>query len=202
VTDDELLARLQAADPARRAPAPSYDWIDDLTEATMTRTADTPRRRIWLVAAAAAAVVAALGVGVAALDDGDPAPRATQPADAPVPALELTAPPGPEARCMIVTAQTLSRMPTAFEATVTSVDGRRATLSVDRWYAGTAAERRATTVRLTSATQSMTDLIGAVRFEGGERYLIAAHDGEMAACGFSAPWSQGLADTYAAAYGQ
>ncbi len=75
--DRELLARLQAADPAQRTPVPPKHWISDLTEATMndTNTDETRSgqgRRTWVLVAAAAVVVGALGVGgVAALNGGD-----------------------------------------------------------------------------------------------------------------------------------
>ncbi len=82
--DRELMARLQAADPAQRTPVPPKHWISDLTEATMNDNTNTDetrsgqgRRRTWVLVAAAAVVVGALGVGsVAALNSGDDAPPA------------------------------------------------------------------------------------------------------------------------------
>jgi len=197
---EELLARLRAADPASRAVAPAPTWIDDLTEATMsTSTEENRTRPTWLLAAAAAVVVAALGIGgFFALNGGDDAdPAAKQSA----PAFELTAPGASKARCMIVTPQALKGSEAAFEATVTSLEGGEATLKIEKWYAGSADAKRATQAHLTSASQSMTDLVGAVQFKEGHRYLITANGGEMTACGFSAEWSQGLADKYVAAFG-
>jgi hypothetical protein len=196
---EELLARLRAADPASRAVAPAPNWIDDLTEATMSTSTDENRtRRTWLIAAAAAVVVAAIGLGgIAALggnDNGDPA------AKNPAAVFELTAPGHQDARCMMVTPKTLSRFDSAFEATVTSLDGREATLKIEKWYAGSAAAKQSTQAHLTSATQSMTELVGSVKFKEGGRYLITATGSEMTSCGFSAPWTQGLADQYAAAF--
>ena len=80
MNDDELRARLRAADPARR-DAPAESWIDELVEATVTRndqgqdnrTEETRSRSRWLVPAVAAAAVAAIAVGgyaVVAGDDG------------------------------------------------------------------------------------------------------------------------------------
>lgn len=79
--DRELVARLRAADPARAVPASSADdarpdWIDELTEATMSTdpSHSTSRGRLaWLVAAAAVVLIAALGFAfVGGDDDTDP----------------------------------------------------------------------------------------------------------------------------------
>jgi hypothetical protein len=196
---DELLARLRAADPASRVVNPAPTWIDHLTEATMSTTTDeTSVRRTWLLAAAAAVIVAAIGLGgFFALNGGDTKPEANNPASV----FELTAPAAQNARCIAVTPQTLSRFESAFEATVISLDGHEATLKIEKWYAGSADAKQSTQAHLTSATQSMNELVGSVQFKAGNRYLITASHGEMTSCGFSAPWTQGLADQYAAAFG-
>jgi len=194
---DELLARLRAADPASRAVTPAPTWIDDLTEATMSTTTENRTRRTWVLAAAAAVVVAVIG-GFFALGGGDDnKPEANTPG----PVFELAAPGATDARCMVVTPKALARSESAFEATVTSLEGREATLKIEKWYAGTDDAQRSTRAHLTSATQSMNELIGSVQFKVGNRYLISANDGVMTACGFSAAWSQGLEDKYVAAFG-
>ena len=35
----------------------------------------------------------------------------------------------------------------------------------------------------------------------GSRYLVTAYDGTVNYCGFSGPWTQEMADAYAAAFG-
>ncbi len=102
---------------------------------------------------------------------------------------------------LVVTPKALARSESAFEATVISLEGREATLKIEKWYAGTDDAQRSTRAHLTSATQSMNELIGSVQFKVGNRYLISANDGVMTACGFSAAWSQGLEDKYVAAFG-
>lgn len=209
--DRELLARLRAADPAGRAPRPSAAWIDDLTEATMDRsTTRTPRHRM-LLAAAAVVALGLVGYGGVQLLGGDDERSGTSavgspsagPSNPPEAApVEIDVPGETGARCMPVTAGVLATMGTAFEGTVTALDGREATVSISRWYAGTPAQRRADQARLTSATDSMTSLIGALQFEEGKRYLISANDGQLSVCGFSAAWNRSLADTYDAAFGQ
>src|SRR6266545_4226116 len=58
-----------------------------------------------------------------------------------------------DARCMVVTPKALARSESAFEATVTSLEGREATLKIEKWYAGTDDAQRSTRAHLTSATQ-------------------------------------------------
>ena len=55
------------------------------------------------------------------------------------------------------------------------------------------------TVRAPS--EDMQALLAAVRFEKGERYLVAASgDGRVMLCGFSAPYSERLARLYGQAF--
>ena len=49
--------------------------------------------------------------------------------------------------------------------------------------------------------ESMQDLVGAVRFEQGGRYLVSASNGQVTVCGFSAPYSADLAGLYEQAFG-
>ena len=46
----------------------------------------------------------------------------------------------------------------------------------------------------------MTSLGGSIDFQVGSRYLVTAYDGIVNYCGFSGPWTQELADAYAAAF--
>ncbi len=210
--DDELRARLSAADPASSLPPVTPDGAARLLEETMsndtlTESRDTGSRGrgplTWLVAAAAVVVIAGVGI-FAVLDDGDDGqvPSADRPSEtggAESTVTELTAPdPGAAPRCMIPDAQALAPLPTAFDGTVQSIEGDIVTLVPTQWYAGEPTDL----VTVEAPSEALRQLLVAVEFEDGGRYLVAATDGgEVAVCGFSAPYSQGLAATYAEAFG-
>lgn len=210
--DDELRARLRAADPAASLPPASPDGVARLLEETMSNDVLTETRETgthgrgpltWLVAAAAAVVIAGAGLFAVFNDDGDDGqvpsanPEPTAGAEATV--TELTAPdPDSRGRCMVPDADSLARMPTAFDGTVQSIEGDTVTLSATQWYAGEPTDL----VTVEAPSDALRQLLVAVEFEDGGRYLVAATDsGEVAVCGFSAPYSQGLAATYAEAFG-
>lgn len=197
--DDELFARLRAADPAASLPPVDDDRAtrvleDAMSRDTMTETRETGARHrsplTWLVAAAAVLLIA--GVGVFALLDRDPAP----PAAAGPTATQLTLPATTTGRCMVPNAQALSEAAVAAEAEVVSVDGDQVTLDVSRWYAGEETDQLVVTAAERPA------LVGTVEFEEGARYLVAGNrDGDVMVCGFSARWSEDLAALYAEAFG-
>lgn len=210
MNDDEILARLRAADPARRdtsagdASGPGPSWIHDLTEATMTnarttpdtrdQTADRSRPRRWLPAAAAALVLAASGIALAVSRGGDDAPPTAQPTTA----MTLTVPADDAmASCMQVSVEALKPMEVAFSGTAAEVEKTSVTITPDRWYKG---GDGATMVELTTLGPDMVALIGNVQFEEGKRYLITATDGQVNSCGFSAEWSPELAATFEQAF--
>ena len=187
--DDELRDRLGAADPAQRV---SVDPIPDhLMEQIMTTTTPTPahadsatptsRGRRWRLPAlgGATAAVAAV-IGAAALGGGNGSPVTATP-------LELTgAGDDAMASCLPFSVDILDDMVTAFEGTVTAVDGPTVTLDIDRWYNdGTGSS--ADTV-IVNAPQGMEALIGGIPFEMGGQYLISADaEGNVAYCGYTAP---------------
>jgi hypothetical protein len=111
-------------------------------------------------------------------------------------AVELTMPRQADSRCMPVNPETLGRARTAFDGEVLSANGDAVTLAVRQWYAGggDAAQVRLDLARVPSS------LSGYFAFEKGRRYLVAAHDGEVIVCGFSAPWSAALERVYAQAF--
>ena len=200
MNDDELRARLQAADPAR-SDAPADSWIDELVEATVTtndeagqdRTEEPRRRTRWLVPGAAAAAVAAIAVGgfafMAADDDGSKDQAGTE--------LALTVPAAdPMAMCVEFTAETLAPMETAFAGTATDVTGDQVTLDVDRWYKGGDADL----VQLTSPGNESVLLEGGIQFTEGERYLVTATDGTVNGCGFSGPYTDEMAAAFDEAF--
>lgn len=200
--DSELLARLQAADPATRAPLPSEHWIRDLTEATMNdRTGDPSARRwTWPVAAAAAVLVAGIG-GYAlnsGLGDGGPTPSVAsgQPSEVPT-VTRLDVPSPSAAKCVVPSAATLKTAEIAFDATVASIAGDQVTLGVTHWYAGPPTDQ----VVVRAPSEDLRALLIGVEFEQGKRYLVAANGGQVTVCGFSGAYDNTLAALYAEAFG-
>lgn len=204
--DAELRARLRGADPAAPLPpldpervtrlledAMSHDSLTDETRETGTRRRST---LTWLVAAAAVVVIA--GVGAFALlsggDDGPAVPEAQQQEPT---VTQLTMPTRPAARCMVPNADTLSTAAYAFDGEVTAIEDGVVTLSVSEWYAGGPTDQ----VEVDQSSADREALIGAPRFEDGERYLVAgSDDGDVLVCGFSGGYSQQLSRLYTKAF--
>jgi hypothetical protein len=196
---DELEQRLRAADPVPATvpvDAPRSLRARTLVEHLMTDTelsldpprADRPRR--WALVAAAAALVAAVGVAVSL--SGDDGGGASSSLALTVPAQDTMA------MCMQVSPELLRDADqVAFEGTVTKLDGRVATLSVDRWYAGEEVDE----VVVTGAAENEVALLGGVIFEDGGHYLISAIDGEVRSCGLSGEATPDLQAIYDEAFG-
>lgn len=203
--DDELLARLRAADPASSLTPVPPEGVARLLEDAMSHDVLTESREsgthgrsllTWLVAAAAVVLIAAAGafVFLGSDDDVAPIPAVTEPT---VTELQAPDPSAYEARCMVPNAAVLSGRTTAFSGTVDDIDGEVVTLTPDRWYAGTPTDL----VTVTAPGAQLEALLSAVSFEDGERYLVAAdEDGRVMVCGFSAAWSEDLAAVYAEAF--
>jgi hypothetical protein len=199
---DEIRSRLAAADPA---PAQSAvdGWLDQTVDTTLRRPReDEPRRRprTWLLAAAAAAVVLVGSSTFAALHGSQEQPdqRTGASPDRPtVVRLAVPAAGGPALRCMPASPVVLRRADLAFAGTVGNVGPGVVTLEVDHWYHGGTAEQ----VELETPQVLPRELVGAVAFQKGGRYLIAAVHGRVATCGFSGRWSPGLAHMYDQAFG-
>jgi hypothetical protein len=198
--DNELRARLQAADPAREdVPAPS--WIDELVETTMTTAQEqkteqgAPGRPRWVVPAAAAAAVAGIAaVGALAFTGGG-----DDPADEPT-TTQLALPDANAAMqmCIAIDAEVLSTVPVAFDGTVTEIEGEMVTLDVGRWYVGGDAD----VVELVNPGQAddFAMIEDFLAFEEGKRYYIVAEDGRVSGC-LSSQWSAELEGMYAEAFG-
>ncbi|WP_183099911.1 hypothetical protein [Nocardioides pelophilus] len=199
--EQELKARMRAADRARDA-APADSWIDDLAEATMTKTNDEqPRgRRTWVLAAAAAAVVATVGGGAFALtqdDDGgngqDEAVAAERPEE-----LALSLPePNAMQMCVEFSPEVLAPLKVAFSAEVEDVEGDTVRLVPDHWYRG---DTGADVVVLTAGRPEVL-LEGGITFEEGKRYLVSADGDQVATCGLSGPYTDEMAAAYDEAFG-
>jgi hypothetical protein len=206
MNDDELLARLQAADPAASLPDAEPGRTARLLEETMSNDLDTDparpadldsRRRsplTWLVAAAAVLVIA--GVGVLAVTSRDHGQTPTAAHHTPT-VMKLKAHAPGAAMCMQVTADTLSHMSVAFDGTVTSMSDGVVTLDVGHWYRGGDTDE----VTVTAPPAQMHIILQAVQFEVGQRYLVTANNGYVTVCGFSALYSEDLAALYAQAFG-
>lgn len=196
---DELHDRLRAADPAADLPPADPTRVDRLLEDVMADTEhEHPRRPLaWLVAAAAVVLVAGLGglvlPGLLGADEVEPAPTA----DAAPTVTELSAAGAGAGRCMVPTAEVLSGAAFALDAEVTAVADGRATLAPTTWYAG----EQTDVVEVAAGSADLEALIGAPRFEEGQRYLVAADgQGRVLACGYSGPRTARLAALYAEAF--
>ena len=199
--DDELLARLRAADPGTDLPPADPTRVDRLLEDVMSET-DTDTRTqartplTWLAAAAAVVLIAvAGGLMFWPASDGPEAPMAGS--EPTVTELRLSG--DGAGRCMVPSPDVLGGAAYAVDAEVTAVEGGTATLAPTAWYAGEETDE----VEVAAGSADLAALIGAPQFEEGQRYLVAANEaGQVMVCGFSGPYDQQLADLYAEAFGQ
>ena len=161
----------------------------------------TPRRAVRLLPAAATALVLLAGC---AADEGasTPEPSAeTTASESPTGStsgdtVALTADASAPGKCAMPSAEVLSTFGTAFEGTVTSVEGGTATLEVDQWYAG----GDAPTVTVEAPSKSLEDLLLAVDFQEGGTYLVSADGDRVTLCGFTAETTPELEALYAEAF--
>lgn len=198
--DEVLRDRLAASDPVGCAPVNPIP--DHLMEQIMTTTptlaptdSPTPTRRArrWkLPALGGAAAALAAVIGVAALGGGNSPVTATP--------LELTGAGGDAlASCLPFSVDILDDMVTAFEGTVTAVDGPTVTLDIDRWYHDGTNSAAETVV--VNAPEAMEALIGGIAFETGGQYLISADaEGNVAYCGYTAPSTDDLRASFEQAF--
>lgn len=199
MNDDELLARLRVGDPGADLPPADPTRVDRLLEDVMSDTETETRTRnplTWLVAAAAVALIAVAG-GLMFLPGDDSVAPVTSASDEPT-VTELSLAGSGSGRCMVPNADVLAGAASAVDAEVTAVDGGTATLTPTTWYAGEETDQ----VEVAAGSADLEALIGAPRFEEGQRYLVAANDsGEVMVCGFSGPYDDELAALYAEAFG-
>jgi hypothetical protein len=138
--------------------------------------APAPRRTNWLVAAAAALVLAGGGLGIALAQD-DAAPTNKAPTTV---ALKLP-PSGVMSSCIPFDVKFLKDMTPAFAGTVTEVGTASVTLDVDTWYAGGSADL----VTVAQPDGNSSAALDGVAFEKGKRYLVTAANGTVNGCGYS-----------------
>ncbi|MBO3749676.1 hypothetical protein J5X84_26655 [Streptosporangiaceae bacterium NEAU-GS5] len=190
MNDDELLARLRAADPARTSSAPAPD-INRLVEAAMntdaasrpsttdapapvTKLAPTRRRLLGLSAAAGLLLAGGIVTGILSSGGGS----STAPVAAPPP-VKLTATAGTGAKCAEPTPERMREYPVLFAGTVTSVEGQVVTFHIDLWLTGSGSD---TAMLDTGVPNSET-----TTFLAGEHYIVAAtEDGQIPTCAVNA----------------
>jgi hypothetical protein len=211
---DELRARLRAADPAASLPRSDPDRVARLLEETMSHTVTTEPRTddvrhrsplTWLVAAAAVAIIAGVGVFVVMNGSEDPGapvagadPTSSSTGEDSVTELRAPGAGATAGRCLPVTAPALGGATVAFDGTVEEIEGGLVTLRATDWYAGDPTDL----VTVRAPSEDLQALLAAVDFQDGGRYLVAATgDERLMVCGFSAPYSRGLAAVYERAFG-
>jgi hypothetical protein len=223
--DDDLRALLRSGDPARSLspadPAALANLLGDIMSADLDLRPETDsggrdtgthgrNRLTWLVAAAAAAVIA--GVGGYALSglggNGSGAPTAGGSpsssedagleAGAPLPGVttQLTGEVPDGLRCAPAGAGFIGAGTQAFEGTVTSIEGETVTLQTTDVFTGEVGE----TVQVTAPPDQIGALIQAVDFKEGKTYLVSATDGTVAVCGNSGPATGELRSLYDQAF--
>lgn len=99
-------------------------------------------------------------------------------------------------KCAVPSAETLAGLDTAFAGTVSSIDGGTVTLDVDEWYAG----GDGSTVTVEAPGEDLQDLLMAVDFQEGSRYLVSAEGGRVSLCGFTAEETPDLQALYDQAF--
>lgn len=203
---DELRARLRAADPAAALPPDDPARVARLVEDVMSTEPTAENRETgtrhrspltWAVAAAAVLVIAGAGLlGLRALTGDDPAPVGTEQAAPSLTRLEVPDSAG-SAKCLVPSAETLAHADTAFDGTVTAIDGDQVTLTPTRWYVGDPTDE----VQVTAPSEQLQRVASAVDFEEGGRYLVSATQGQVSLCGLSAAYDDDLAAIYQQALG-
>lgn len=211
--DDELLARLRAADPAAALPPADPASVDRLLEDTMSNdlqheTRETGARdrspMTWLVAAAAVVIIAGVGFfGAAQFGGDDPTPPGATGDGSSVGSSDLTvtelAAPGQAAyaaRCMVPSSQMLATQTIAFDGVVDDITDGLVTLTPTHFYAGPETDQ----AQVRAPAPELQALIGAVEFEEGGRYLVSARNGRVSVCGFTGPYRPELAALYDEAF--
>jgi len=95
--------------------------------------------------------------------------------------------------------EALSGANIAFDGTVEKIDNDLVTLRTTHWYAGSPTDL----VTVKGPSQELQQLLVAVDFQDGGRYLVAASNGgRVMVCGFSDEFSPKLQQLYAQAFGQ
>lgn len=126
-------------------------------------------------------------------DVENPSGDATEGSD--VSRTELVATPA-TTRCLPPSADVLRQQDLAFDGVVSSVAGGLATLETTQFYVGEPTD----VVVVKAPDGDLQQLLAAVDFQEGGRYLVSASDGQVTVCGLSGPYTEKLAVLYAQAF--
>lgn len=135
--------------------------------------------------------LAVLVIGLAACGE-ERSPEST-PSAPTVTALRVE--PTGDGRCAALSAGFLRTADLAAAGTVVEVADKRIVLDVEHWYTGEETEQ----IALEPGT-GVPALRLTTSFEEGQRYLVSASNGVVTVCGYTAPYSEGLADLYDEAF--
>lgn len=216
--DEHLREQLRTLDPAAAlSPAEPalvarlvQDTLSDRLDHDIPETRQTgvyERSRLtWLVAAAAVLLIAGVGAFVLldrAADDEVPTAGASDSADPSAPPTQaptvttLSAPGNAGAgRCAVPSPAGLAQQGLAFDGVVDEITGDIVTLTPAVFYAGEPTDL----VRVEAPPAVLQQLLLAVNFEVGERYLVSASEGRVSVCGYSGTWSPELEQLYVEAF--
>ena len=197
--DDDLRALLRGGDPAGSLspadPAALAILMEEIMSADLdvrpdadegSRATGTHGRNplTWLVAAAAVTAIAAGGAfavnGLSGNDSNAPQADHKSPAtglDVAGQTTELGVA-AKTGRCAVATPAILAQYPVAFQGTVTSIEGGTVTLDTTEVLQGEVGE----TVQVAASQPLFDAMIGAVDFQVGGDYLVAAFDGQISQC--------------------
>ncbi len=196
-----LEQRLRDADPlGRRTNADQTRdqlWLRETSKSIRTREPRSRKPKALVIGAAAAAVVVAAAFGGLIMrDTADTTHGDNNDAAATVTELAMAPDTPSMSSCIAFSVDALAAMPLAFSGEVTQRTADHVLIDVDTWYRGGDTDQ----VRLLAPDMSMTSLGDVVDFQDGQRYLVTATSGTVNYCGFTASWSQSMADAYAAAF--
>lgn len=209
--DDDLRARLGAADPAAGLPTADPTEVDRLLHRvveTDLRQTGTRRRNglTWLVAAAAAVVLAA-GAALWLTQTGDDKPdggllagTATTTPPSVSEATELSAAPSSPGRCIMPTPELLAQKPIAFAGRVEGVADGVVTIRTTTVFSGQLSDEVSVQGAIAPDTGGAPE--GDPEFVAGQDYLVAAVNGQVVGCGFSGPATPQLQRLYEQAFPQ
>ena len=221
-TPDELRDRIARLDPVTSdatiqsvtspgAKALLEDIMNTPLSSDTQPTTTQTNRPWWISAGVAAAVIAVVTIGVAALNRNDDEPTIAEPSvtesdssdssatsepAGKLKVLELSA--GSEdvmASCLRLDPAMVAMSQVAFRGTGASVEGEIVTLTIDHWYVGGDAQ-----VATLVAPAGMQALIGGIAFEPGKSYIVAAYDGVVSYCGLTGEATPELEAIYAEAF--
>lgn len=212
---DPLLDALRRANPAPEGSdathvAPPDDLFEEITMSTAT-TSSSPIRHPVLLAVAAAVLLVAMIAGAIVIigddSDGDRTETAaptTDPSTSESPTVTLPVGPGGTGpitpgmgSCVErYSIETLENREVAFDGTVASIEGGQVTFDVHAWYQG----GEGSTVTLDDnglAGGAITSVGGDLQLVVGQRLLVAGDGGFVWACGFTQPYDEAVASSWA-----